>query len=146
MSLNDTAIQATKGYTGYPGVANPHPCPDADPMEANFVGRPPDFAPRLASHHPLATVRTNNQVPDPTTETRGAGAGENFAGGRDAARALGQLQTDKKTAGSGVVEGRPGIIESTHIDPLDEHSNDGAYLERAGYRHHPHFCDPVSHY
>ncbi|KAM5542599.1 hypothetical protein V8D89_003560 [Ganoderma adspersum] len=99
MSLNDTTIQGTKGATVYPGVANPHPCPDADPMEANFV-------------------------PDPTTETRGAGAGENFAGGRDAARALGQLQTDKKTAGSGVVEGRPGIIESTHINPLDEHSND----------------------
>ena len=124
MSLNDTTIQATKGSTVYPGVANPHPCPDADPMEANFVG-PPLFARRSASHHPLATVRTNNQVPDPTTETRGAGAGENFAGGRDAARALGQLQTDKKTAGSGVVEGRPGIIESTHIGPFDERSNDG---------------------
>ncbi|PIL30533.1 hypothetical protein GSI_07233 [Ganoderma sinense ZZ0214-1] len=69
-----------------------------------------------------------HQVPDPTTEIRGAGAGENFAGGRDAARAMGKLQSDEKTVGLGVVnvEGRPGIMESTHIGLLDEHSNDGA--------------------
>ncbi|KAI1788504.1 hypothetical protein LXA43DRAFT_1159421 [Ganoderma leucocontextum] len=101
MSLNDTAIQATKGTSVYPGVANPHPCPDADPMQANFVL-------------------------DPTTETRGAGAGETFAGGKDAARALKQTNT------ADVVEGRPGIIESTHVDPLNEHSNDDGWAnERA---------------
>ena len=54
---------------------------------------------------------------DPTTDTLGAGASANFTGNQDAARNF------KQTAG--VVEGRPGVIESTHIDPRSEHSNDG---------------------
>ena len=66
----------------------------------------------MFSHHIIT-----RQVTDPTSETRGAGAGANFTGDADAARNF------KQTAG--VVEGRPGIIESTHIDPLSEHSNDG---------------------
>ena len=54
---------------------------------------------------------------DPTTDTLGAGASANFTGNQDAARNF------KQTAG--VVEGRPGIIESTNIDPLNENSNKG---------------------
>jgi len=56
-----------------------------------------------------------NFVTDPTSEETGAGAGSNFSGGRDAQRNFAQS--------SGVVEGRPGIIESTNIDPLNENSN-----------------------
>ncbi|KAH8102930.1 hypothetical protein BXZ70DRAFT_1006113 [Cristinia sonorae] len=57
-----------------------------------------------------------NFVTDPTSDEAGAGAGPGFAGGRDAQRNF------KETAG--VVEGRPGIIETTHIDPLNENAND----------------------
>ncbi|KAF8921368.1 hypothetical protein CPB85DRAFT_322477 [Mucidula mucida] len=57
-----------------------------------------------------------NYVTDPTSKRRGAGAGHHFTGDRQAARAF------RETAG--VIEGRPGIIESTNIDPLNEHSND----------------------
>ncbi|KAI0340114.1 hypothetical protein BDW22DRAFT_440084 [Trametopsis cervina] len=56
-----------------------------------------------------------NFVTDPTSEDTGAGAGPNFDGARQAQRNF------SKTAG--VVEGRPGIIESTNIDPLNENSN-----------------------
>ncbi|THU99307.1 hypothetical protein K435DRAFT_498218 [Dendrothele bispora CBS 962.96] len=56
-----------------------------------------------------------NFVSDPTSEERGAGAGPTFEGDSMAARNF------KQTAG--VVEGRPGIIESTNIDPLNENSN-----------------------
>ncbi len=71
-------------------------------------------------------MRTNHQAVDPTTDIRGAGAGENFAGGKDAARALGQTTGNVNRNAAGVVEGRPGVIESTHIDPLGENPNDGA--------------------
>ncbi len=47
----------------------------------------------------------------------GAGAGKTFQGYKDAERTL------KHSAG--VIEGRPGIIESTNIDPLNENSNKG---------------------
>ncbi|ESK93053.1 hypothetical protein Moror_8956 [Moniliophthora roreri MCA 2997] len=57
----------------------------------------------------------DNFVTDPTTDDRGAGAGPNFEGDRMAARNF------KQTAG--VIEGRPGIIETTNIDPLNENSN-----------------------
>ena len=60
----------------------------------------------------------NNFVDDPTTASRGAGAGPNFDGDRQAQRNFSQT--------AGVVEGRPGIIESTHIDPLSETANKGA--------------------
>ncbi|KII88985.1 hypothetical protein PLICRDRAFT_53482 [Plicaturopsis crispa FD-325 SS-3] len=56
-----------------------------------------------------------NFVTDPTTEDTGAGAGPKFEGGRQAQRGF--------AATAGVVEGRPGIIESTNIDPLNENSN-----------------------
>lgn len=52
---------------------------------------------------------------DPTTEERGAGAGPNFQGHIQATKNF------KNTAG--VIEGRPGIIESTHIDPLKENTS-----------------------
>ena len=57
------------------------------------------------------------QVTDPTDETLGAGAAGNFTGHKEAARNFSQA--------AGVVEGRPGIIESTNIDPLNENSNKG---------------------
>ena len=60
---------------------------------------------------------------DPTSETRGAGAGSNFSGDKDAARNFSQT--------AGVVEGRPGIIESANIDPLNENSNKGTSETRA---------------
>ncbi|GJE98144.1 hypothetical protein PsYK624_143660 [Phanerochaete sordida] len=56
-----------------------------------------------------------NFVTDPTTDSFGAGAPSNFTGHEDAARNFRQT--------AGVVEGRPGIIESTNIDPLNENSN-----------------------
>lgn len=61
---------------------------------------------------------------DPTTPSRGAGAGPGFKGHEDAARAL-------KPA-AGVVEARTGIIESTNIDPLNENSNKGRSLISRG--------------
>ncbi|KAG8766705.1 hypothetical protein FRC12_006704, partial [Ceratobasidium sp. 428] len=54
--------------------------------------------------------KRDNFVTDPTSSEVGAGAGPTFQGGQDAERAL-------KT-GSGVVEGRPGLIESSNIAPL----------------------------
>lgn len=61
-----------------------------------------------------------SQVTDPTTDDLGAGAGSNFTGHEQAQR------TFKQTAG--VVEGRPGIIESANIDPLNENSNKGSSI------------------
>ncbi|KIO28553.1 hypothetical protein M407DRAFT_242979 [Tulasnella calospora MUT 4182] len=62
---------------------------------------------------------TQNFVQDPTSDEAGAGAGPGFRGGRDAKAAL--------KAGAGVVEARPGIIESSHIVSLQEDA--GASLE-----------------
>jgi len=71
-----------------------------------------------------------NFVTDPTSDEAGAGAGPGFAGGRDAARTLKQS--------AGVVEARPGIIESSHIDPLDENSTrDDSWANT-----HPHGTGP----
>ena len=50
----------------------------------------------------------------------GAGAGPGFDGHEQAARNFSQT--------AGVVEGRPGIIESTNIDPLNENSNKGTCM------------------
>ncbi|KAH9857685.1 hypothetical protein C2E23DRAFT_719930 [Lenzites betulinus] len=58
---------------------------------------------------------TANFVTDPTSDVVGAGAGDNFTGHKDAQRNF--------SKSAGVVEGRPGIIESTNIDPLNENSN-----------------------
>lgn len=57
------------------------------------------------------------QVNDPTTEDTGAGAGPRFEGHKQAQRNFNET--------SGVVEGKPGIIESSNIDPLNENSNKG---------------------
>ncbi|KIJ68924.1 hypothetical protein HYDPIDRAFT_105455 [Hydnomerulius pinastri MD-312] len=93
MALNerDLSIGGNRGVDIHPGVANPtsHSM-HADPLASNFAT-------------------------DPTTEERGAGAGANFQGHKEAQRSLNQT--------AGVVEGRPGIIESSHIDPLSEDSN-----------------------
>ncbi|KAI0668513.1 hypothetical protein C8Q78DRAFT_1047498 [Trametes maxima] len=69
--------------------------------------------PTASSTHadPLAA----NFVTDPTTEALGAGAPNDFAGHKEVQRNFGKS--------AGVVEGRPGIIESTNIDPLNENSN-----------------------
>jgi len=63
-------------------------------------------------YNPMET----NFVADPTSEERGAGAGPNFEGDKQAKRLF------KQTAG--VVEGEPGIIESTNVHPLRPDSND----------------------
>jgi hypothetical protein len=92
MSLNDREMlgSSAKGANVYPGIANPIPSGTTNPISTNFV---------------------NN----PTTSTRGAGAGPNFRGDKEAKRTLNQ--------GAGVCEHHPGIIESTNIDPLNEDSN-----------------------
>ncbi|KAJ7452504.1 hypothetical protein B0H11DRAFT_1741818 [Mycena galericulata] len=93
MALNDKNLPiGARGVGVYPGVANPtsSSMPN-NPMETNFVT-------------------------DPTTEERGAGAGPNFEGDKQAKRLF------KQTAG--VVEGAPGIIESTNVHPLRPDSND----------------------
>jgi len=69
--------------------------------------------PTASSTH--ANPLASNFVTDPTDPTMGAGAGPNFRGHEDAARNFKQS--------AGVCEGRPGIIESTNIDPLNENSN-----------------------
>ncbi|KAJ3794452.1 hypothetical protein GGU11DRAFT_844535 [Lentinula aff. detonsa] len=91
MSVNDRSVGGAIGVDTYPGVANPTSSSD--------------------NSNPLV----NNFVTDPTTEERGAGAGANFEGDRQATRNFSQT--------AGVVEGRPGIIESSNIDPLNENSN-----------------------
>ncbi|EGN95439.1 hypothetical protein SERLA73DRAFT_186440 [Serpula lacrymans var. lacrymans S7.3] len=93
MALNDKnmSIGGNKGVDIHPGVANP------------------------TSHSTHANPLSSNFVTDPTTQERGAGAGANFEGDKEAARNFSQT--------SGSCEGRPGIIESTNIDPLNENSN-----------------------
>ncbi|KAH9923942.1 uncharacterized protein BXZ73DRAFT_103676 [Epithele typhae] len=68
------------------------------------------------SHSNHGDPLASNFVTDPTTDDMGAGAGPNFQGHKQAARGF--------TENAGVCEGRPGVIESTHIDPLAEDSND----------------------
>jgi len=89
---------------------------DRDPTLGGALGvdaYPGVANPTKAGTHsnPLAS----NFVTDPTTDDRGAGAGANFHGDANAAKMFSQT--------AGVVEGRPNIIESTHIDPLAEGSN-----------------------
>ncbi|KAJ7709984.1 hypothetical protein B0H17DRAFT_1191112 [Mycena rosella] len=93
MALNDKNMPiGAQGVGVYPGVANPTSSSmPTNPMETNFVT-------------------------DPTSEERGAGAGPNFEGDKNAKRLF------KETAG--VVEGEPGIIESTNVHPLRPDSND----------------------
>jgi len=65
-----------------------------------------------------------NFVEDPATEGLGAAAGPNFQGHVQARRNF------RDTAG--VIEGRPGIIESTHIDPLRENTSQRDQWEDVG--------------
>ncbi|KAI9056884.1 hypothetical protein FKP32DRAFT_1419396 [Trametes sanguinea] len=104
MSLNDkdVTLGGNKGVDQHPGIANPTiSSTHADPLAANFVT-------------------------DPTSDSFGAGAGDNFTGHKEAQRNF--------SKSAGVVESRPGIIESTHIDPLSETSNkdDGWANARSG--------------
>ena len=112
MSVNDK--QLNQGFGGCNSAedvqrreADRHSGADVYPGSAN---------PTSSSNH--ANPMRNNFVDDPTTASRGAGAGPNFDGDRQAQRNFSQT--------AGVVEGRPGIIESTHIDPLSETANKGA--------------------
>ncbi|KAH9926138.1 uncharacterized protein B0H18DRAFT_1094758 [Fomitopsis serialis] len=95
MSLNDkdVTLGGNKGIDLHPGVANP----------------------TSSSTHADPLAANFVRVTDPTSDDVGAGAGPDFSGDREAARNF------SKT--SGVVEGRPGIIESANIDPLNENSN-----------------------
>jgi len=71
--------------------------------------------------NPLAT----NFVEDPTTDERGAGAGPGFQGHIQARKNF------RDTAG--VIEGRPGIIESTHIEPLRDGASERDQWDDVGY-------------
>ncbi|PBK96786.1 hypothetical protein ARMGADRAFT_1076928 [Armillaria gallica] len=62
-----------------------------------------------------ANPMDTNFVSDPTSKAHGAGAGAHFKGDRQAAQAMKQA--------AGVIEARPGIIESTHIAPLNDDPN-----------------------
>ncbi|KAK7689121.1 hypothetical protein QCA50_007812 [Cerrena zonata] len=88
---------------------------DATLIGARGVDVHPGVAnPTESSTHsdPLA----NNFVTDPTSDSMGAGVSSSrFTGHQDARKNFAQT--------AGVVEGRPGIIESTNIDPLSESSN-----------------------
>ena len=57
-----------------------------------------------------APRRPHAQAKHPSTKQKHAGAGDQSASSRQARHAM------KEAAG--VIEGRPGIIESTNIDPL----------------------------
>ncbi|KAJ7219197.1 hypothetical protein GGX14DRAFT_435049 [Mycena pura] len=102
MALNDKNLPTgPQGVGVYPGIANPTSSSQPyDPLETNFV------------------LLTLEQVKDPTTSERGAGAGPNFEGDKQAKRIFKQR--------AGVVEAEPGIIESANVPPLRPDSNDGA--------------------
>ncbi|KAF5391357.1 hypothetical protein D9757_002026 [Collybiopsis confluens] len=103
MSANDRTTNPAMGIDTYPGVANPTSSSDSsNPMRTNFVIDPTSEG---KSFHTIPAY----------PQYRGAGAGPNFEGDQQAA------QTFKQTAS--IVEGRPGIIESANIDPLNENSN-----------------------
>ncbi|KAJ7774741.1 hypothetical protein B0H16DRAFT_1759628 [Mycena metata] len=85
------------------------------PNVAQGVGVYPGVANPTSSSVPDNPMDTNF-VNDPTSEERGAGAGPNFEGDKAAKRLF------KQTAG--VIEGEPGIIESTNVHPLRPDSND----------------------
>jgi len=89
---------------------------DRDPTIGGFksvdvhpgVANPTSFG---GTGNPLAA----NFVDNPTSQDKGAGAGPKFQGGSQAARSLKQT--------SAVKEGSSGIIETTHIDPLNDNPN-----------------------
>ena len=110
----DNIITGAHGVDTYPGVANPTvSSTHSDPYAANFVRV-------FALTRESTLLDMPSQVTDPTTSVTGAGASANYDGGGRARRNV------RETAG--VVEGRPGIIESTNIDPLNENSNKGTLL------------------
>ncbi|KAL4076978.1 hypothetical protein V8B97DRAFT_1361800 [Scleroderma yunnanense] len=78
--------------------------------------------PSIAKPIPHSSPSDPAKVTVPITQERGRSA--EFRSDRDAKRAMRRY--------SGVIEGHPGIIESTHIEPLDEDYNvDEAGLGRA---------------
>ncbi|KAJ7740690.1 hypothetical protein DFH07DRAFT_838779 [Mycena maculata] len=85
------------------------------PVGAQGVGVYPGVANPTSSSMPTNPMETNF-VTDPASEERGAGAGPTFEGDKNAKRLF------KQTAG--VIEGEPGIIESTNVHPLRPDSND----------------------
>ncbi|KAF7295003.1 G-patch domain-containing protein [Mycena indigotica] len=89
MALNDKNLQTAQGVGVYPGMANPTSSSNpTDPLENNFVT-------------------------DPTTSDRGAGAGPNFEGDKQARRIL------KDSTGYA-----DKILETTAVHPLRPDSND----------------------
>jgi len=93
MSLND------KDITLKPAASNDVWPGSANPTSQNMGG----------------DTKAANFMNDPTTEDTGAGAPADFEGHKMAKKAI--------YAEAGVVEARPGIIDSTNIDPLNENSN-----------------------
>lgn len=97
MALNERNIGTNKTAGAYPGIANP--------------------TSRGAS---LSTKAT-----DPSAEETGAGTGSQLGGHRDDAKHAQREAMHTRRASAGVVEGHPGIIESSHIEPLDEDYKEG---------------------
>jgi len=87
MSLNDQTLlnESAKGSHIYPGITNPTKSGTTDALASNFVD-------------------------NPTTPSKGAGAGAHFKGHLHAKRAMKEHY--------GFIESHPGIIETTNIDPL----------------------------
>ncbi|KAJ6630711.1 hypothetical protein B0H10DRAFT_1774422 [Mycena sp. CBHHK59/15] len=85
------------------------------PIGAQGVGVYPGVA-NPTSSSMLTNPMDTNFVTDPTTEERGEGAGPTFEGDKQAKRLF------KESAG--VIEGQPGIIETTNVHLLREDSND----------------------
>lgn len=97
MALNERNIGTNKTTGAYPGIANP--------------------TPHSAS---LSTKAT-----DPTAKEIGAGTGSQSVGRRDDAKHAQREAMHTRRASAGVVEGHPGIIESSHIEPLDDEYKEG---------------------
>ncbi|KAI6131862.1 hypothetical protein EV401DRAFT_320552 [Pisolithus croceorrhizus] len=97
MALNEHNIGTNRTAGAYPGIANP--------------------TPHSASFNPMATDR-------PTEET-GPGTGSQLGSHRDDAKHAQREAMHTRRASAGVVEGHPGIIESSHIEPLDEEYKEG---------------------
>lgn len=97
MALNERDIGASKAASVYPGVANPTP----------------------------RSSTSNPKVPEPTFGEKGTGTGAHLKGYRDDIKHAQRDAMHTRRASAGVVEGYPGIIESSHIEPLDEEYKEG---------------------
>ncbi|KAI6028825.1 hypothetical protein F5J12DRAFT_396887 [Pisolithus orientalis] len=81
-------------------------------------------ASKAASIYPGST--SNPKVPEPTFGEKGTGTGAHLKGHRDDIKHAQRDAMHTRRASAGVVEGYPGIIESSHIEPLDEEYKEGA--------------------